>query len=259
MKTRLCLAALALLLLASPVQAGWVVQQETPGGPSTMYLQSNQVRAGAHGGGVIYDLNAGMVTMINPNRQVYWSGQPQELNRQMNQNLDARMEEALQRVPPEQREQMRAMMQRQRGGGQGQRGGGMAPPEAKVEVKATGESAKIAGYASKKYQVYVDGKLRQELWIAELPGFRKEMDLNKMMKLAHAMRAGGPGPGLGWRRAEPVQQLMVKGMPMKIVEHGPDGPMTVLTVTKLEKKSLPASTFQPPAGYKKVAFDQMMR
>ncbi|MBU2517093.1 MAG: DUF4412 domain-containing protein [Proteobacteria bacterium] len=259
MKMRLSLAALGVLLLASTAQAGWVVHQQTPGGPSTMYLQDNKVRAGSGQGGVIYDLNNETVTMLNPSRKAYWSGKPQQLNQQMNQAMDARMEQALKQAPPEQREQMRAMMQRQMGrGGQG-RMGGMAPPTAKVEVKATGQSAKMAGYQAREYQVYVDGRLRQEMWIAEVPGFQREMDMAKMMKLAHAMRAGAPGPGLGWRRSEAVQKLMAQGMPMKIVEHGHGGAQTVMSVTKLEKKPLPASTFQAPAGWKKVDFSQMMR
>lgn len=258
MKLRIGMAALMLLLTVSTAQAGWVLHQETPGGPSTMYVQDNKVRAGMGQGGMVYDLNNGTVTMLNPSRQAYWSGKPQQLNQQMNQALDARMEQALKQAPPERREQMRAMMERQMGrGGKGQ--SAMAPPASEVKVKDTGEKAKIAGYQATKYQVYVDGKLRQEMWVAQVPGFIDEMDMGKMMKLAHSMRAGAPGPGLGWRRSEAVQKLMSQGMPMKIVEYGRGAPMTVMTMTSVEKKKLPASTFQPPARWKKVDFKQMMR
>ncbi|MCF8042144.1 MAG: DUF4412 domain-containing protein [Desulfarculaceae bacterium] len=257
MKLRIGMAALMLLLTVSTAQAGWILHQETPGGPSTMYVQDNQVRAGMGQGGMVYDLNNGTVTMLNPSRQAYWSGKPQQLNQQMNQALDARMEQALKKAPPERREQMRAMMERQMGrGGKGQ--SAVAPPAAQVKVKNTGEKAKIAGYQATKYQVYVDGKLRQEMWVAQVPGFIDEMDMGKMMKLAHSMRAGTPGPGLGWRRSEAVQKLMSQGMPMKIVEYRRGAPMTVMTMTKVEKKKLPASTFQPPAGWKQVDFSQMM-
>lgn len=259
MKLRITMATLALLLLATTAQAGWVLHQETPGGPSTMFVQDNKVRAGVGLGGMIYDLKNETVTMLNPDRQVYWSGNPQQLGQQMNQALDARMEQALKQVPPEQRDQMRAMMKQRMGqGGMGQ-GKAMAPPAAQVEVKNSGQSDKIAGYKAAKYQVYVDGKLRQEMWVAQVPGFKKEMDMGKMMKLAHSMRAGTGGQGLGWRRSEAVQKLMSQGMPMKIVEYGHGGPMTVMTMTSVEKKSLPASTFQPPAGWKQVDFTQMMR
>ncbi|MBU4278448.1 MAG: DUF4412 domain-containing protein [Proteobacteria bacterium] len=259
MKLRITVAALALLLLATTAQAGWVLHQETPGGPSTMSVQDNKVRAGVGLGGMIYDLKNETVTMLNPDRQVYWSGNPQQLSQQMNQALEARMEQALKQAPPEQRDQMRTMMKQRTGqGGMGQ-GKAMAPPAAQVEVKNTGQSAKIAGYKSTKYQIYVDGKLRQEMWMAQVPGFQKEMDMGKMMKLAHSMRAGAGGQGLGWRRSEAVQKLMSQGMPMKIVEYGRGGPMTVMTMTSVEKKNLPASTFQAPQGWKKVDFAQMMR
>ena len=254
MKLRIGMAALMILLSVSVAQAGWVLHQETPGGPSTMYVQDNKVRAGMGLGGIIYDLNHETVTMLNSDHQVYWSGNPQQLNQQMNQAMDARMEQALKQAPPEQRDQMRAMMRERMGQGKG-----MAPPAAQVQVKDSGQSAKIAGYQATKYQVYVDGKLRQEMWVAQVPGFTDEMDMGKMMKLAHSMRAGAPGPGLGWRRSQAVQKLLSQGMPMKIVEYGRGGPMTVMTMTKVENKSLPASTFQAPAGWKKVDFSQMMR
>ncbi|MCB2191662.1 MAG: DUF4412 domain-containing protein [Deltaproteobacteria bacterium] len=252
MKLRIGMAALMILLSVSVARAGWVIHQETPGGPGTMYVQNNQMRAGMGLGGMIYNLNNETVTMLNPDHQVYWSGNPQQLNQQMTQALDARMEQALKQAPPEQRDQMRAMMKQRMGRG-------MAPPAADVKVKDTGETSKIAGYESNKYQVYVDGKLRQEMWVAQLPGFKREMDMGKMMKLAHALRTGTGGQGLGWRRAQAVQELMSRGMPMKIVDYNRGGPMTVMTVTKVEKKSLPASTFQPPTGWKKVDFRQMMR
>lgn len=259
MKLRITVAALTLLLLATTAQAGWVLHQETPGGPSTMFVQDNKVRAGVGLGGMIYDLKNETVTMLNPDRQVYWSGNPQQLSQQMSQALDARMEQALKKTPPEQRDQMRTVMKQRMGqGGMGQ-GKAMAPPAAQVEVKDTGQSAKIAGYKSAKYQVYVDGKLRQEVWMAQVPGLMKEMDTGRMMKLAHSIRAGTGGQGLGWRRSEAVQKLMSQGMPMKIVEYGHGGPMTAMTMTSVEKKNLPASTFQPPAGWNKVDFTQMMR
>lgn len=260
MKLRIIgMAVLLVGLMASAAQAGWVLYQETPGGPTTMYVQNNQLRVGQGPHGMIYDLNHDTVTMLDPGRQTYWSGKPQQLNQQMDQALNQRMELALKQAPPEQREKMRAMMQQGMGRGGAGRGGGMGQgPAAQVVVKDSGASAKIAGYQATKYQVYVDGKLRQEVWMAQVPGFQKEMDMGKMMKLAHSLRSGATGTGLGWRRSPAVQELFAKGMPMKLVDHAPGGPLTVMTVTKVEKKNLPAATFQPPAGWKKVDFSQMM-
>lgn len=261
MKPRIGMAVLLVALMATTAQAGWVLHQETPGGPTTMYVQDNQLRVGRGQGGMIYDLKRETVTILNPAHQTYWSGNPQQLNQQMNQALDQRMEQALKQAPPEQRERMRAMMKQQMGrGGAGQ--GGMGRKQgaaAQVEVNDSGDSAKIAGYQAAKYQVFVDGKLRQEVWMAQVPGFQKEMDMGKMMELAHSLRTGASGQGLGWRRSPAVQKLFAKGMPMKLVDHAPGGPITMLTVTKVEKKNLPASTFQPPAGWKKTEFNQMMR
>lgn len=261
MTIRACVTTLAILLVATAAQAGWVMQQQTPGGSSTVYMQDNMMRAGSGGRGVIYNLKQGTVTMLNPNRKVYWTGRPQELNQQMNQALDARMEQALKSVPPEQREQMRAMMAQRMG--RGGRGGmmGRQRPAPRVEVRATGDYQKIAGYKARKYQVWVNGRHRQDMWMAPVSGFHDELDMGKMMELVHAMRASGPGPGpgAGWRTSPPMLKLWEKGMPMMITDYGPAGPQTMMKVTKVEKKSLDKETFLPPAGYKQVDFSQMMR
>ncbi|MCB2225797.1 MAG: DUF4412 domain-containing protein [Desulfarculaceae bacterium] len=267
MTIRACVTTLAILLVATAAQAGWVMQQETPGGPSTVYLQKNMMRAGAGDRGVIYNLNQGTVTMLNPGRQVYWTGKPQQLNQQMNQALDARMEQALKSVPPEQREQMRAMMAQRMGrggpGGKGGKGGMMGGRRSdhQVDIKATGSYQDIAGYKSRKYEVWVDGRHRQDLWMADLPGFHDELDMGKMMELVHSMRMGGPnrGPGTGWRTSPEMMKLWQKGMPMMITDYGRGGAQTVMKVTKAEKKSLGKEVFSPPAGYKQVNFQDMMR
>jgi hypothetical protein len=254
MKLRLCLSLFVLLLWNSVAQAGFVVHQETVGGPSTMYAQDNQVRASMGQAGMIYDLNHDMLTMLNPDRQVYWSGNPNNLKQQMNQAMDSRIEAALQQVPPDQREQMRTMMKQRMGMTKTP-----AQPQAKVVVKKTGESAKIAGFKSQKYQIYVDGQLRQEVWMASVPGFEGQVDLPKMTKLAQALNPQSAAPGSSWRNSPEMTKLMSGGMPMKIVEYSKGGPMTVMTVTSVEQKKLPASTFQPPAGWKQVDFNQMMQ
>ncbi|MCF8033786.1 MAG: DUF4412 domain-containing protein [Desulfarculaceae bacterium] len=268
MTIRACLTTLAVLLMATTAQAGWVMQQQTPGGTSTVYMQDNMMRAGEGQQGMIYDLNQGTVTMLNPGNKVYWSGRPSELNQQMDQALDERMEQALKSVPPEQREQMRAMMAQRMGrggpGGPGGPGGTMGHqrPAPTVEIKATGENQKIAGYKAQMYQVWVNGRHRQDIWMAPVAGFHDELDMGKMMKLVHAMRMGGPGRRprrASWRTSPAMMELWQKGMPMMITDYGPGGPKTMMKVTKVEEKGLDQSIFAPPAGYKRVDFKNMMR
>jgi len=260
MKLRISLLTLAMVLLASSAWAGWVMHQQTAGGASTVYLQNNMMRAGMGAHGMIYDLNQGTVTMLSPGRKIYWTGRPQELKQQMDQALDSRMEQALKNVPPEQRARMRAMMSQRMGRG-GPGGPNRQRPAPRVEVKATGDYKQIAGYKARKYQVYVNGRLRQDMWMADLPGFGKELDMDKMMELVHSMRppAMGRAPSLGWRVSPPMLELWKKGMPLKIVEYRRGASQEVMEVTKVENKSLDKGLFLPPAGYKRVDFAQMVR
>lgn len=248
MKIKSALLALALTLYASSALAGWVFVQDSGGQTLKVYVQDNKVRTGSGEHGVIYDVSAGTVTIFKPAQKQYWTGRPQDLSQQMNRALDSRMEQMLKQAPPEQRDKLRQMMQKQMGRGpQG--------PAAKVEVKPTGKSQKIAGYLAKQYRVLVNGQPRQELWVGQVPGLGKDLDIAKLFGLVQQMKISGRP---SWRNSPQVAAVMAGGYPLKMVEMG-GGPSSTTITKKVEKKSLPAELFRPPKGWTKVSFDQMMR
>ncbi|MEW5912790.1 MAG: DUF4412 domain-containing protein [Thermodesulfobacteriota bacterium] len=246
-KCALLTLALTFTLMASSALAGWVLEQEAGGQPLTVYVQSNKVRSGTGEHGVIYDLNTGLVTMLNPSRKVYWTGRPEELTKQMNQAFETQMEQMLKQAPPEQREQMRQMMRQQMGRGP------QEPPE-QVTVKSTGQSQTIAGYKAKQYLVSVNGQPRQELWVATVPGLGRDLDMNKLFKLVHQMNVPGRQQ---WRSSPRVAAVLTGAYPLKLVDLG-GGPGSVTVTKKIEQKRLPADLFQAPKGWRKVEFSQMM-
>ncbi|RJX30562.1 MAG: DUF4412 domain-containing protein [Desulfarculus sp.] len=244
----LLVLALALALNASSALAGWVLEQETAGQPITVYVQDNKVRSGDGEHGVIYDLNAGTVTMLNPGQKQYWTGRPEELTKQMNQAMDAQMEQMLKQAPPEQRQQMRQMLMQQMGRGpQG--------PAEQVTIKATGKTQDVAGYRAKQYLVSVNGQARQELWVAAVPGLSRDLDMTKLFKLLQQMKMPGRQE---WRSSPRVAAVMSGAYPLKMVDLG-GGPGSVTVTKKIQKKSLPADLFQPPKGWSKTDFKQMMQ
>lgn len=248
MKTKSILLALALTLYASSALAGWVFTQDTGGKTIVVQMQDQKVRTGAGEEGVIYDLNTGIVTMLNPSKKQYWQGKPADLSKEMNKAMDQRLEKMLAQAPKDQRAQMREMMLKQLG--RGPKG-----PAPKVEVKSTGKSQKVAGYKAQEFEVYVNGELKQRLWVGPLPGLKKELDMAKLFKLVQKMQLSNQP---GWRSSPQVAEVVTKGYPLMMEDTG-GGPMAKTVTKKAEQKQLSADIFQAPKGWKKVSFKQMMR
>src|SRR6185503_3009038 len=73
-------------------------------------------------------------------------------------------------------------------------------PEAKIEMRKTGQQATIAGYSALSYEVVADGKPESELWIAKDITAWKELDPKKLEQLMTELTMGAPGCGPGQGR-----------------------------------------------------------
>jgi hypothetical protein len=114
---------------------------------------------------------------------------------------------------------------------------GAAAAEPKFTVKKLGRQ-KAAGYDCEHVLVTGERGEQTELWTT-----RDLMDHESFS------RAMGPRPGhAGYSKS--LREAGVDGFPVKSVSRGPRGEATVELVSA-EKKSLPASLFEVPAGYKK--------
>ncbi len=110
----------------------------------------------------------------------------------------------------------------------------------KYTVKKLGED-KILDY--KTDHVLVMGKdSTNEMWIA-----KDFLDYKLFQRLqAHP---GGNSGNEGMEKA--LKDAGEEGMPLKAIMPGPQGGKLTMEVVKADKKSLPASTFEIPAGYTK--------
>jgi hypothetical protein len=142
----------------------------------------------------------------------------------------AQYREKIKNMPPEQRKQMEAMT------------GMMGGTDGAVEISATGEKKSVGGFACTKYVMKRGGKEMMTLWVTkDVTGFdnlRKDwIEFGKRMAALTNMS------GLG----DAYQK--VDGFPME-TDMDMMGKMTTV-VTKVEKRSTPASEFSVPAGYTK--------
>jgi hypothetical protein len=115
--------------------------------------------------------------------------------------------------------------------------------EGKVEVVNTGEKKTISGYSCTKFVIKEDGKEVAAVWatkdVKDFEAMRRDMEqFSKRMAAMNPMMGKGTAEGIKSVEGFPIETDM--GESMKEV------------VTKIEKRSIAASEFEVPAGYKKV-------
>ena len=196
------------------------------------------------GDAVIVRLDKELIYQINAKEKTYSEMTFAELEvmmKKMGGKMDdamAQMQEKMKDMPEEQRKMMEQMM------------GGRMPgkKDAKVDVKNTGETKTISGFSCTKYVVSQDGKEAMTLWatkeVKDFGALRKDWEeFSKRIMAMNPMGMKGLAEGMKKVDGFPIQTEMGQGI-------------TTL-VTKVEKRSTPASEFTVPAGYKKVGSKMM--
>ena len=267
----------------APASAGWVIDQVMKGGGDDnnrqrLFLQQNRLKTLVMDGAnvtnaVVMDLDAQTITQIDYKQRAYTTATAAEYAALMRQGFEKmgeaagqmqsqmkELEEQLKNLPPEQRRQIEAMM-KQAQGAQRSPAQPQAKPEDctpdKVDVKRTGKNITVAGYEASGYQVFTNGKLDSEVWIAPAITAAREIDPQKLERMMKEMMKALPhcpprGQMFG---ADPMWKLMKDGYPVRSVDK--DGG-SVIEVVKAESRSLGATEFQAPSGFARKTLQEMM-
>jgi len=254
------LILITLISLGYTAQAGWVITQRTydsDEGPQTasietVYLQDNVMKVVNSEVITVFDLNKEMITLINPERKVFWTGNISTFKNDMKAGIKLVMDEKLKEIAPEQREMMKKMFE------------GMIaavddpskatenkPKNYTLEINRTKENARIAGYSAVKYRVIVNGELKEEAWLSESSRAHDEFDINKFYNLFKDFTAQA-GTTEFYQTNEKYLEFSRLGFPLKSVNYY-GGYETISEVTKLEKQKLETDIFTIPADCKKVS------
>ncbi len=257
----------AVLVWANTASAGWVIEQAEKGGGEggrqQVLVQANRMKTvmldpgGKAAMAFILDLDAQTITQVDYQERRFTTATVQEYVQAIRGAMTAamrQMEEALKRMPPDQRQMMEAMMRSQ----MGQTGPmGQDCREPRIEVRRTGQQATIAGYPAVRYDVLADGKPDSEIWVA--PGITawREVDPRKLEQVAAELgKLTGCGPGQARRGlpgADPAWKLASEGYPARTVHGG-----GTIEVIRAESRAVPPGEFQPPAGFARKTLHEMM-
>ncbi len=249
MKKKVFLSVAWLLLIAANVSAGWVFTENSEGDRQITYIQDNKMKFAAADQMIIFDLDNNLISFGNPKGKSYWTGPPEEFAAQTRKSMETagrEVEKQLSAVPSGQREAFRQTIDREI------KKRFNTPPPA-VEVKESGRISVMEGYNVRKYDILFNGMLRQEQWIAEDIRVDKEFDVKRFGKMLNAFHAGsGQGNDDVALSSPEVTSLLTKGWPLKKTDYDEDGYPESDEVIKVEKTSLPASTFDIPASWRRL-------
>lgn len=236
-----CTVLIVLFSLADVASAGLIMEQvvyeegSTNKQQSTLYVQDNKIKqidkSGQNQPTVIFDLGGNNITLINNENKAY-------IHLTMDQHLKS----------------FEVMMQQTKEGDQQQK---------KLTLEKSDESMKIAGFNTTKYSIFENGKLATEYWVSNEPGFNNEINFEKMAKLMNDVKnisqnVGGSAT-ITDQEYQIFREIYQNGYPLKTVYHSEDdNPVVIEEILSVQSRELPASEFQPPAGYQKITYQDII-
>jgi hypothetical protein len=239
----LILACLASMGFFSSGHAGWIVHQVYESGASeTIAIQSNQMRITAGPTVMLMNLEKETLAILVPGRKIFFEGKPADLHPAADRSLVKNMEENLGQLTPEQRSVAEAYIRERQAQFQDMKKDDLQAAPPKVDARDTGRQEEISGVATRVFEVLVDGRLAETLWISGI-SVLADLDYIRLQKFSAAM--AGREVGGSYETSETYIRLLQKGFPMKISQVAGE----TMTVTRVENRKISASQFRIPSGF----------
>ncbi|MDX2443245.1 MAG: DUF4412 domain-containing protein [Bacteroidales bacterium] len=247
------------LMFCNQIYAGWIIYEKSYESGSdneakyVYFIQDQQLKLVEDDLETIFNLKNNSVTFIIPSKSIYWKGSVDDYNSGYKNVVNKYFEEQLKDTPKEKVEMARATYEYYLANLQDSTN--MNQNDLDMLILNTGKKAKIAGYNSMMFGLYVNKDLRKEVWIS------KEINMNHtfdMVKYNGMLNKIGMGmmDDLNSRASKAYAQLLQSGFLMKTVEFGYELSFT-REVYKVKQKDLKPNRFSPPEKYTEVAFSDL--
>ncbi|MEW6456066.1 MAG: hypothetical protein AB1410_05045 [Acidobacteriota bacterium] len=252
-----------LLIITAFSSAGWKIQQvsyiegEEEKTTETFLISQGKIKFLSEDYVQIIDSEKQLIFFLNPEKELYYGGTIDEFKKEWQEYLNElkkEMEEYKAQFEKYLREQKTATSKKIQEKPQ------MKP---KVDIKSTNEMASIAGFRTLKFQVFEDGNLKEEVWIAPDTGIEKEFSMQKFFELIVKVFSSIAKTFTTeeiplYDETDEYLNLLSKGFPFRTITYY-DTSKQIEEITKAEKLNIPDSEFLPPPGYKKVTLKEAIK
>lgn len=243
-----------LFFFVNNAYGGWVVYEQSyeAGSKSkskvVYYISDQKLKLVEEGVETIFDLRANSISIIIPDKSVFWKGTPEELKNTMQKSLESALDEKLKEVQPEKRENLRKYYLDilSSDGSEGESN------LLDAVLINTGKHDKIAGHNSTRYALYVNRDLKEEFWISPDIPVNREFDMIRYKKLLKEIDVG-LNQDMDYHSGMAYLQVLQTGLLMRSIEHS-YGTKYITEVTRVKQKKLKDSVFTIPQKYRQTDY-----
>ncbi|MDR1452133.1 MAG: DUF4412 domain-containing protein [Helicobacteraceae bacterium] len=129
-----------------------------------------------------------------------------------------------------------------------------------VEIKKLKDQFTAGGFTGDKYQVFVNGELKKELFIAPKLTANAEIDSKKLNEIMLWLSGTlTPSAKNYVELSDEYVKLTRRGYPIRTIERDPGGGLIVTVVVKAEQKSFAPDEFALPSDYAKMSSEDFYK
>lgn len=232
--------------------------------PMMVYVEADRLKVVTPDNTVIFRGDLNRMWVIDMQRRSYMEMTPESMQQMGGQMAgaaaqlgaaQAQMQAQMAQMPPEQRAMMEQMLAaRGLGGPPGGRGGPPAPPQ--ISFTKAGGSKSVAGWNCDLYKKTVNGQQEEDVCITPVgTAGLSASDFAVMDRLSSFVAPVMSSPMMprtdymNWNDMN--KAIGFQGMPLDTTTYVQGRPSTQQTVTKIERTSIAANTFDLPPGFTK--------
>jgi len=208
-----------------------------------IYIQNNKIRTQSQDFDMIIDLDQNYMIYINHYGKKYWEGSKDSFKQEMEAFMEKSMKEMM---GQEGYEEYKKTLDETIEGLEGEMG--------KIEIVVDGAIEELAGFKGKKFKVYENGELMEEVWLCEELQLFDDMDIT-LLDDFFGQQVGEQDYS---QSEEYTNMLKENGFPIKEITYSYGELMEETVLKEATELDLPASTFTAPKDYRKVGIMEVM-
>lgn len=207
-----------------------------------IYIQNNKIRTQSQDFDMIIDLDQNYMIYINHYGKKYWEGSKDSFEQEMDAFIEKSMREVMGQEGYEEYKKSIDNI------------GDLEGEIVKIEIVVDGAIEELAGFKGKKFKVYENGELMEEVWLCEELQLFDDMDIT-LLDDFFGQQVGEQDYS---QSEEYTNMLKENGFPIKEITYSYGELMEETVLKEATELDLPASTFTAPKDYQKVGIMEVM-
>lgn len=239
--------------------AGWViseVSEDNYGNKSyqTTFIQNNIIRFETQSSIAIINLKTSIITIIFSNYKMYWQGTIKDFKKSTNEVFEQKLQNIVATATPEQREIARELIKQIMEDNNTNED--TLLPKVKIKIKYSGIQENIAGFNSKKYEIYSTDSLVEYIWVTDSLKPYKEIDLESMISFTNQLKPTHTNSSV--EGSDQYLDLIKNGLAVKSSRILGKYEQQTTSITSVIQSNINEDFFSPPANYRKAELIEIM-